>query len=188
MEQYGQLIYLGLLLVALGGWVVVEYRSRLGLALRTALAWGMIFLGVMAGYGLWQDLRGDLAPRQTASATQIAIPRAQDGHYYPQLMINGQELTFMADTGASGIVLSKADAASLGLDLANLAFLGTANTANGPVRTARVRLDQINFGPFADQNVPAYVNEGEMEGSLLGMEYLGRFNITISDQEMVLTR
>lgn len=188
MEHYGQLIYLGLLLVALGGWVMVEYRSRLGLALRTAMAWGMIFLGVMAGYGLWQDLRQDISPRQNVTATNVTIPRASDGHYYPELTVNGQEMTFMADTGASGIVLSKEDAVALGIDLSSLNYLGTANTANGPVRTARVRLDQMIFGPFSDQNVAAYVNDGEMDGSLLGMDYLGRFSITISDQEMVLTR
>lgn len=187
-DSFGQLIYLGLLLVALGGWVMVEYRNRLGFALRTALAWGMIFLGVAAGYGLWGDLRKDLAPMQTVGENTVAIPMAADGHYYPRLTVNGQEITFMADTGASEIVLSQSDAQDLGLDLTNLAYLGTAYTANGTVRTARVRLDSIAFGPFQDGNVAAYVTDGQMEGSLLGMSYLGRFEITIKREEMVLTR
>lgn len=187
-ENFGQLIYLGLLLVALGGWVMVEYRNRLGFALRTALAWGMIFLGVIAGYGLWNDLRKDLIPTQTAGANTVAIPIAADGHYYPRLTINGQEITFMADTGASEIVLGQADARDLGIDLANLAYVGTANTANGTVRTARVQLDNIVFGPFQDADVAAYVTDGEMDGSLLGMRYLGRFDISIKSDEMVLTR
>ena len=57
--------YCLLLLAALGGWVLVEYRQRLGFALRTGLAWGMIFVGVAAGYGLWGDIRRDIRPSQT---------------------------------------------------------------------------------------------------------------------------
>jgi aspartyl protease family protein len=187
-ENFGQLIYLGLLLVALGGWVMVEYRNRLGFALRTALAWGMIFLGVIAGYGLWNDLRKDLVPVQTTGENTVAIPIAADGHYYPRMIVNGQDITFMADTGASEIVLSQSDARDLGIDLTNLAYVGTANTANGTVRTARVRLDSIVFGPFQDGDIAAYVTDGQMEGSLLGMSYLGRFDITIKSEEMILTR
>ena len=185
-ENFGQLIYLGLLLVSLGGWVMVEYRNRLGFALRTGLAWGMIFLGVIAGYGLWHDLRQDLV--QTEGANSVAIPIAADGHYYPRLMVNGQPITFMADTGASEIVLSQSDARDLGIDLTNLAYVGTANTANGTVRTARVRLESVVFGPFQDADIAAYVTDGQMEGSLLGMAYLGRFEISIKSEEMVLTR
>lgn len=187
-ENFGQLIYLGLLLIALGGWAMVEYRNRLGFALRTALAWGMIFLGVIAGYGLWQDLRKDLVPTQIIGENTVAIPISADGHYYPRMTVNGIDLTFMADTGASEIVLSQSDARDLGIDLTNLAYVGTAYTANGTVRTARVRLDNIVFGPFQDRDIAAYVTDGEMDGSLLGMGYLGRFDIAIKNQEMVLTR
>lgn len=187
-DNFGQLIYLGLLLIALGGWVMVEYRNRLGFALRTALAWGMIFLGVIAGYGLWHDLRQDLVPIQTSGANTVTLPVAADGHYYPRMTVNGREITFMADTGASEIVLSHSDAEALGIGLTDLAYVGTAYTANGTVRTARVRLDTVVFGPFQDADVAAYVTDGDMDGSLLGMAYLGRFDISIKNNEMVLTR
>ncbi len=185
-ESYGQLIYLGLLLVSIGGWILVEYRSRLGEAARVAAAWALIIIGLMAGYGLWNDLRGDMMQTQTAGT--VAIPRSDDGHYYPRLMVNGEAITFMADTGASGIVLSQDDAKTLGIDLEGLQYTGTAQTANGTVRTARVRLESVVFGPFQDEGVSAYVNDGEMDGSLLGMDYLGRFSISIAADEMVLTR
>ncbi|MEY4872407.1 MAG: hypothetical protein RLZZ563_1737, partial [Pseudomonadota bacterium] len=63
-ETIGRLFYLVLLLAAVGGWIMVEYRRRMGQALRVAMAWGLIFVGVMAGYGLWNDLRSDIAPQQ----------------------------------------------------------------------------------------------------------------------------
>jgi aspartyl protease family protein len=187
-ETTGRIIYLGLLLAAVGGWVMVEYRKRMGQALRTALAWGMIFLGLMAGYGLWNDIRRDLRPEQVSTAGEVTIPRAEDGHYYPTLQINGQSLTFMADTGASSVVLSPSDARKLGIDTENLAYLGQATTANGVVRTATVTLENVSFGPFHDARVTAQVNGAEMGGSLLGMDYLGRFSVTMAGDKMILAR
>ncbi len=187
-DDTARLIYLGLLLASLAGWIVIEYRTRLGMALRTGLAWGMIFLGVMAGYGLWGDIRRDIMPAQSAEEGQVTIARAQDGHYYPSLTVGGQEIRFMADTGASSVVLSPADARKLGIDPASLTYFGEAMTANGMVRTATVTLQGVVFGPFHDDSVLAQVNGAEMENSLLGMDYLGRFSVTMAGDEMVLKR
>ncbi|MEO5614151.1 MAG: TIGR02281 family clan AA aspartic protease [Cypionkella sp.] len=187
-EDLGRLAYLGLLLAAVGGWVIVEYRQRLGQALRVAMAWGLIFVGLMAGYGLWADLRRDVRSDQVVQADRVEIPRDRDGHYYLRLQVDGHEMEFMADTGATGIVLSPEDAASVGIDLGGLNYLGQAETANGVVRTARVSLDSVVFGPFEDRGVTAFVNEAAMQGSLLGMDYLGRFSIQISGDRMILTR
>lgn len=187
-DSTARLIYLGLLLASLGGWVLVEFRKRGGQTLRSALAWGLIFVGLMAGYGLWDDIRGDLRPMQQATAEAIIVPRAADGHYYPTLEIGGQKITFMADTGASSVVLSPQDARRLGLDPENLVYLGQAMTANGLVKTATVALQDVTLGPFRDERLVAQVNGAEMDISLLGMEYLGRFAVTIADDEMVLRR
>jgi aspartyl protease family protein len=187
--DFGRLIYLGLLLAAVGGWVLVEYRGRLGFALRTAMAWGLIFVGVMAGYGLWNDLRRSEVPRQMmADGGEVVLPRAADGHYYLTLTIDGTDLQFMVDTGATSVVLSQDDARRLGIDPDTLAYLGEADTANGTVRTARVALTDVRLGEVVDAKLAAYVNDGQMDGSLLGMEYLGRFRIQIEDDRMVLRR
>ncbi len=188
-SDVGRLIYLGLLLAAVGGWLLVEYRGRLGVALRTAMAWGLIFVGVMAGYGLWNDLRRADAPRQMmTTGGEVVLPRAADGHYYLTLTIDGTDLPFMVDTGATSVVLSRDDARTLGIDPDTLAYLGEANTANGIVRTARVTLTDVRLGEIVDDRLTAQVNDGDMEGSLLGMEYLGRFRIEIDGDRMVLKR
>lgn len=183
-----QLFYLVLLLLAVGGWVLVEYRGRLGMALRTAAAWGLIFVGVMAGYGLWSDIRRDLPMQAVVQDGAVEIPRAADGHYHLTLMINGTPVNFLVDTGASNVVLSRADARRLGIDPDSLAFVGTAQTANGIVRTALVRLPEITLGPWQDRNVAATVNDGDMDLSLLGMNYLGKFRIEIAGDRMILRR
>lgn len=188
-ETTGRLFYLVLLLIAVGGYVIVEFRHRMGQTLRTAAAWGLIFIGVMAGYGLWNDLKTDIAPRQMVSQEgEIEVPRAEDGHYYLTLTINGTPVQFMADTGASNMVLSAADARRLGIDLGSLVYLGRAQTANGMVATARVELPQVELGPYRDEDFAAWVNQGDMDMSLLGMDYLSLYRVEIAGDRMILRR
>ena len=186
-DTLGRLAYLVIIMVALGGWAMVEFRQRMGQALRMVMAWGLIFLGVMAGYGLWLDVRRDILPQQMVTAGGVVeVPRAQDGHYYLTVKVNGTPVEFMADTGATSMVLSREDALRLGIDPQSLDYLGEASTANGIVRTARVTLPLVELGPFRNEGFSAFVTEGEMPGSLLGMEYLGQFHLEITGDKMIL--
>ncbi len=188
-DTTARLIYLGIILVALLGWALVEYRGQLGFAARSAVAWGMIFVGVMAGYGLWGDIKGSIMPVQSVTeGGAIEVPRAEDGHYYLTVVIDGTEVEFLADTGATSVVLSNSDARRLGIDPEGLAYLGEAETANGTVLTADVSIRNVEFGPFFDERITASVTKGEMEGSLLGMDYLGLFRIEIDRDRMILSR
>jgi aspartyl protease family protein len=183
-----RLVYLVLLLCAVGGWVLVEYRNRFGQALRTSLAWALIFVGLMAGYGLWTDLRSDVQRQAVMVGGAMEVPRSPDGHYYLTLDVAGKPISFMVDTGATNVVLSKSDAQSLGIDTEALVYLGEAQTANGIVRTSRVKLADVTLGPWSDPVLPAWVNDGAMDGSLLGMDYLGKFHIEFAGDRMLLRR
>jgi aspartyl protease family protein len=186
-ETVARVAYLGIILVALGGWVMVEFRQRMGQALRMALAWGLIFVGMMAGYGLWSDIRRDIMPiQEVAQDGSVEVPRAEDGHYYLTLIVNGTGVPFMVDTGASGMVLAARDAERLGIDPASLNYFGQANTANGVVRTARVTLPLVELGPFRNEGFQAFVTEGELDQSLLGMDYLGQFRMEFSGDKLIL--
>ncbi|TNF64230.1 MAG: TIGR02281 family clan AA aspartic protease [Rhodobacteraceae bacterium] len=188
--QIGHLAYLALLL-AVVGYAFVQNRQGLNKTLQQAALWGLIFLGAIAVFGLWDDIRQTVRPSQAvfADSGRVEVPRAPDGHFYLTLDVNGQPLRFVVDTGATGVVLSRADAARAGLDPEDLMFLGRAMTANGEVRTAPVRLDRMTLGGFTETDLPAWVNEGELETSLLGMTYLDRWSrIEITSDRMVLTR
>ncbi|MGB5560669.1 MAG: TIGR02281 family clan AA aspartic protease [Paracoccaceae bacterium] len=189
-DDFGRLAYLILLGLAVGGYFVAQGRASLGKTAQQAAIWGVIFVGVIAGVGLWSDIRDDVMPRQSViSAGTIEVPRGPDGHYHLVLGLNGTPVPFVVDTGASGIVLTQEDAARVGIDLSRLVYAGSANTANGVVLTARARVNQMQLGEIVDRDVTVYVNQGEMDGSLLGMDYLQRFRrIEIADGKLVLTR
>ncbi|ARE39646.1 Transporter [Rhodovulum sp. P5] len=190
-DDIGRLIYLVLLGSAIGGYFLVANRNRLGHAARHALLWGLIFLGVIAGIGLWSDIRQQVLPRQAVFSedARVEVPRAPDGHYYVTILVNGNPVRFVVDTGATDVVLTQKDARRVGLDPAKLNYFGEARTANGAVETAPVRLREMRLGAITDRDVRAYVNSGEMRESLLGMGYLNRFErIEVVRDRMILTR
>lgn len=188
--DFPRLVYLSILGSVLVLWFVVQGRQSLGKLVQYGAAWGLIFLGGIAVVGLWQDIRQTVRPTQSVvSEGRVLLPRAPDGHYYVTAEVNGEAIRFVVDTGASQIVLSRRDARRAGIDTGSLIFTGRAQTANGTVRTAPVRLDRIAIGGFEDQDVRAVVNEGAMEGSLLGMDYLRRFSsVEITGDKLVLSR
>ncbi|MEM9972187.1 MAG: TIGR02281 family clan AA aspartic protease, partial [Pseudomonadota bacterium] len=141
-------------------------------------------------YGLWQDIKSDVLPQQTVleSTGAIELPRGRGGHFRVTVEINGVPTELLVDTGASDLVLSLRDAERAGIDTDNIVFTGQAQTANGIVRTAFTRLDEISVGPLIFNNVGASINQGDLDTSLLGMSFLDRFErIEIRGDRMILT-
>ncbi|WP_341213638.1 TIGR02281 family clan AA aspartic protease [uncultured Limimaricola sp.] len=189
-DNLASLAYLGLLGAAVAGWFIVQNRDRLGQVAQQAALWALIFIGVIAAAGLWSDIRDDVVPRQTMIGAQgIEVPLARDGHYYLTLDINGAPVDFVVDTGATDMVLGREDARRAGIDPEELHYLGSAVTANGTVRTARVTLDSVALGQIEDTGLSAVVTDGDLAGSLLGMGYLRLFGrIEIEGGKLMLTR
>lgn len=182
-------LYLVLLLIAVGGYVLVESRKNLGRTLHQLAIWTVIFLGAVAIAGLWPAIqRAAGAADPVVTAEGIEVPVAPDGHFYVTALVNGAKVRFVIDTGASSIVLTARDAARAGLDPAALTFVGSAQTANGIVETAPVRIASFDLEGTVDRNIPASVNGGELDTSLLGMCYLSEYRMTISRDRLVLKR
>ena len=189
-DQIMQLTYLVLLGVAIAGSAIVAGRNNMGKMAQQGAIWGLIFVGVIGAYGLWEEISNDVNPRQSViSKGEVVVPRSPDGHYHLTLAINGQPIDFVVDTGATQVVLSQRDAARIGIDQGSLNFFGSAQTANGIVRTAPVMLEEVTLAGVTDRNIGAVVNAGAMDASLLGMTYLGLYDrIEIANDELVLQR
>ena len=190
-DDFARMTYLVLLGSAILMWFITHNRQNLNKTLQQALVWVFIFVGVIAVVGLWGDIRNTVSPNARIVVTQdsVQVPRSADGHYYLQLLVDGSPVTFMVDTGASQVVLSDRDAERLGIDTDSLNYFGRAQTANGVVRTAPVKLGTVQLGEFSDTGITAWVNDGEMEQSLLGMDYLQRFSsVSFTDGTLILAR
>ncbi len=188
-DDWARLLYFAILLVAIGGWVWASARRDISRALQQLLIWLMIFLGLVSLYGLRDTLDRQLfvGSRVETEGNRIVITRAPDGHFYLPLEIDGVKVRFLVDTGASNIVLAARDAERIGIDTARLVPVGEAMTANGPVAIAPVTLRNVRLAGHEIGRVRAFVSEGEMDVSLLGMDFLRRFGrISIEGNRMVL--
>jgi len=111
------------------------------------------------------------------------------GQFVVDAKVNGIGVHFLVDTGASGIALSRRDASRLDIDPKTLIYSQRFSTANGMTGGAPVTLDSIEIGPFSDSKVPAFVNEGDLDQSLLGMSYLKTLGrIEIRGDTLILER
>jgi len=190
-NDFARLIYLSVLVVAILGSVLISRRGAYGKMFRQAGVWLLIFMGLVAIVASWQDIRqsGQTTSFQQSQDGAIFIPKEIDGHFHLTLTINDRPIDFLVDTGASDIVLTRKDAARVGFDPNRLDYWGMANTANGTVRLATIRLETVRLGEFIDKNIRASVNKAPMEKSLLGMRYLSKFSaIEISNDQMILKR
>lgn len=190
-DDIGRLAYLSLLLLVLSIWLFTANRKRLSQSLQQMAIWALIFLGAITAYGFRDIIREQLTPKTTfaLSENSVVLRRAADGHFQARLEVNGVPVDFIVDTGATDIVLTRRDAERIGFDPDQLSYYGRAGTANGPVRTANVRLEVVKLGDITDYGLSASVNDGDLFGSLLGLSYLNRFSeVRISGDEMFLIR
>lgn len=125
----------------------------------------------------------ELRQAQAAVAAQAGddaqsgeVVRASDGHYWAEGEVNGKEVKFLVDTGATAVALTAADAQRLGLDPMALDYRYQVTTASGQVRAAPVKLASISVAGARVDNVDALVLERGLPTSLLGMTYLGRLS------------
>lgn len=189
-DEQARVLYLALLGMVLLVGLFAGYRDRLGEAMQHAAIWVLIFLGAVLAYGFKDDIMAQLQPnRALVSGEEIRLARAADGHFRAELTVNGVAVDFLVDTGATEMVLSQRDAARVGLDPSGLAYTRRAQTANGTVSGAPVSLERVVFAGMTDSNVPAVVNGGRLNTSLLGMSYLNRFSsLSIEGERMILRR
>ncbi len=147
---------------------------------------------VLAGYGVI-GIDAHLHPQSGASAAEAAsvvssaseapaeghitaIPKAGDGHFWANAVVNEKAVHFLVDTGATQVVLTPADAQRLGFDNSNLVFDQKVATANGQTYAAMVTLTTVGVGQSEVNNVEALVVKDGLTTSLLGMSFLGRLS------------
>ena len=163
-----------------------------------AVAWCGIILLIAIGYGFRHEL-ADAGNRVLAvfvpshgyssSPETISFSAAADGHYWVNARVDGVGFRFMVDTGATTVVLSKADVRRLGIDPASLRYERTVHTANGATKAAAIRLRELAIGPIVVTDVPALVNATPLSEPLLGMRLLERLSsVEIKNGTLTLRR
>lgn len=123
-----------------------------------------------------------------ASQDGFTVARAANGMFYAPVRVNGQVREFLVDTGATMLVLSRADAAALGVDRAEMGSRRTMQTVGGEARVDLVRLDRVEFAGRTFKNVEAAIVEHGVGAPLLGQTLLARFDSLMINQDRLTVR
>lgn len=138
---------------------------------------------VASGPAIGADLPAEAAP--ASSSVELVIPPGPEGHFFVQGTINGQDVFFVVDTGASAVVLPKGVADKIGLG--GDSRTGMAYTAAGPVTVARATIDSLVLGPIHLAKVDAAINPSDPSGLvLLGMSALKQVQMTQDGGRLIL--
>ena len=124
---------------------------------------------------------------EPGTGTRIVLSAASDGHFITQGAINSRPVQFLIDTGATSIGIGVSDAERLGLAYKQGQPV-QMETANGVARGWRIRLSSVRLGDVEVREVDAVVTPTAMPYVLLGNSYLTRFQMTRTNQQMVLEK
>ncbi len=118
-------------------------------------------------------------------ARQVELMRNAYGHYLASGQINGTEVDFLLDTGATTISVPGGLAQRLGLEQGPNLWVGTAA---GPVTVQLTRLQQVTLGGITLHDVRAHINPhmDQHDVVLLGMSFLGKLDFRQEGDSLII--
>jgi aspartyl protease family protein len=136
---------------------------------KVATIWLLVGAALLVAVQWW--LHREQATRFVVQGDVVEIRRGSDGHYHWPGRINGREVDFLVDTGATGTAISSALAREL-----QLQPLGPvqSNTAGGVVNGQVMRADVTLQGGVSAQGLRVVALPGLGANPLLGMDVLSR--------------
>ena len=142
-----------------------------------ALAWVAIF---GAGFILltFRDNLGWVAQRLKAEAVgtpveqgrETRIPMAIDGHFWVNAKLNGHDVKFLVDSGATTTTIDRNTAKAARIDVSSRRDL-FVRTGNGIVRVASGRANELKIGGITRNDVALEIADND-DLNVLGMNYL----------------
>jgi aspartyl protease family protein len=145
--------------------------------LTMALAWVAIFA---AGFVLFtfRDNFGWVAQRLEAEAVgtpvqdgaETRIPMAIDGHFWVDAKVNGNNVKFLVDSGATMTTIDRETALAAGVPVSVRADQ-YVRTGNGIIRVSSGRVADLEIGSIRRSDVGVQVADND-DLNVLGMNYL----------------
>jgi aspartyl protease family protein len=160
------------------------------------IAWAGIFVLVILGYSyrddvsrMWDRVRSELFAGEvrTTGERTVEVARSGDSHFYIRATIDGNDVEFVVDTGATSVALTWDDARRAGLDPERLRFDQRVQTASGTALAASARIGRLSIGPIERQGMMVTVLPEGGGQSLLGMSFLNTLrSYEVSGNRLIL--
>jgi aspartyl protease family protein len=176
-DGWAQLMYWIILLSFLIGGYFLRGHIEKNKAIKQIGIWLAIIFIVTVTYGLKDEWMQAFVPHKPIiENNSIELQRSSDNHFYIVMELNGKEILFLIDTGATDTTLTLSDAKKVGINTDNLIYNKRYATAKGTVYGATIKIDKIQINGLLFNDVWVSVNKEGLTTSLLGMNFLRRFN------------
>ena len=127
------------------------------------------------------------AAQSGATGDELIVRAGPNGHFMVDAVVDGVEIRFLVDTGATSVVLTAEDAERLGYRLDGLEYSERFQTANGEILGAPVVLPELRIGDLEIEDVRSSVIRAPLSTSLLGMTFLSRLeSFEVRDEALIL--
>lgn len=141
------------------------------------LAWVAIFA---AGFVLFtfrddfgwvtQRLKAEALGTPVQQGRETRIPMAIDGHFWVDATLNGRDVKFLVDSGATTTTIDRNTAKAAGVEISSRRDQ-YVRTGNGIVRVASGRADELTVGGIRRNDVALQIADND-DLNVLGMNYL----------------
>lgn len=177
--QTAEFIYLMAILVFVASALVVR-KVPIGKGLQMFAGWVIIFLAVFVAFSLRDDIveiANQVMDERKAESTglqvgeELRIKQSLDGHFWVDADVNGQNVRFLVDSGATTTSISTATAARAGIEMRG-GVPAVVRTANGLVQVQRGRAERVRVGSIQRENLAVHVSEAFGDMNVLGMNFL----------------
>lgn len=126
-------------------------------------------------------------PVGPGTGARIVLSASSDGHFVTQGLVNSRPVQFLIDTGATTVGIGVSDAERIGLSYKHGQAVQVA-TANGVARGWKIQLSSVRLNDVEVHAVDAVVTPYAMPFVLLGNSYLTRFQMTRTNEQLVLEK
>ena len=107
---------------------------------------------------------------QETAGGEIRIRQAPDGHFWVDAEVNGEEVRFLVDSGATTTSISGDTARRVGVEPGGGRAL--VQTANGVVAVRRGRAQSLKVGPIEREDVAVHISDAFGDMNVIGMNFL----------------
>ena len=116
-------------------------------------------------------------------AEEVVLEKNRYDHYVFTGTVNGEDVDFLVDTGATQVVFTEAQARRLGLEKGQRYRV---NTANGESWAYSTHIDRLTIGPIVLDDVPAAIAPNLASEALLGMSALSGLEWSQSGDQLTI--
>lgn len=159
-----------------GGWIMI------------VIGWAAAFLLAVFFFGGALDKRNNPNSAKVLSAQSggdIVLRANAYGHYYAEGTMNGENVLFLLDTGATEIAVPERIAERIGLIAGDTARV---NTANGIAKVHQTHINNISIGNISISDLRgAILPNMDGDAILLGMNALGKLSMSQQNGELRLS-